>query len=154
MGRGGRVSWGSRYPPGAHVGPPVRLERQQTLRLEDADRLADRGAAEPEVARQLRLVDALAGSELALDDRLAQVARDLRRQRRWLLEAFFHRVSAAIAWLPAARRDDRALTIDCRLFSFASNSDSPRSRQPAGVPPRRVCAGGGLDKGAHRWISV
>ena len=50
------------------------------------DRLAEGRAAERQLAGDLRLVHALAWAQRAADDLLAEVARDLHRQRRRLLE--------------------------------------------------------------------
>src|SRR2546425_9883024 len=114
-------------PQRTDVGPAVRLQRQQAFRFQDANRLADRGAAQPEVTRELRLVHALAGRELALDDRLTEMARDLGRQRRWLLESFRHRASAPVA---------RLLLPDGRLATGGAVFPAPlRPRAPPPTPP-------------------
>ena len=44
---------------------------EQPLGLEDEQRLADRRAADPELLRELLLLEPLAGGDAALDDRLA-----------------------------------------------------------------------------------
>src|SRR2546425_10726080 len=115
-------------PQRTDVGPAVRPQREQAFRFQDANRLADRGAAEREVTRELRLVHALAGRELTLDDRLAEMARDLGRQRRWLLESFRHRASAPVA---------RLLLPDGRLATGGTVLPSPPGRgAPAPTAPR------------------
>jgi len=80
----------------ADVGPAARLQRQQALGFQNPDRLANRGATEPEVPRELRLVQPLAGRELARDDRLSQMPGGLGRQRRGFLKPLLHRFSGSL----------------------------------------------------------
>ena len=119
----------------ADVGAAVGLDGEQALGREDPDRLADRRAAERQLAGQLQLVHALPGRQLAPDDGLAEVPGDLRRQRGLLERAASCHARPGMGPPPAA--DHRSLTIDCRLFSFPTGSGFP-ARPARPTHPRRV----------------
>jgi hypothetical protein len=57
---------------GAHRGGPVRRRLDQALAAQQDQRLADRGAADPELFGEQGLAERLPGAQLAREDRLAQ----------------------------------------------------------------------------------
>ena len=71
---------------GTRVHAPARVDDDQSVALELADRLAHRDAANPERLGEARLEQALAWLDLASQDRLLEVVVDLLLEARVLLK--------------------------------------------------------------------